>query len=82
MEFTFDYTETLTRRVTIEADNLAEAIHAIEEQIENETIVLGAEDFAGGEITMSLEDNFLPQLRNYGEDVENKQGLDILVDFW
>lgn len=82
MKFTFDYKETLARRVVIEADTMADAIQEIERRIDAEEIVLDSEDFVGGEITMSLDENFLPQLRNYGEDVEDKNGLDIVVDFW
>ena len=82
MKFTFDYEETLIRRVIINAENLGEAINEIERRINDEEIVLNAEDFAGGEIRMPLYENFLPQLQHYGESMENKQGLDILIDFW
>ena len=82
MKFTFDYEETLTRRVIIDAENLAEAINEIERRINDEEIVLGAEDFAGGEIRMPLNENFLPQLQHYGESVKDIQGLDILIDYW
>ena len=82
MKFTFDYEETLTRRVVIDAENLAEAINEIERRINEEKIVLGAEDFAGGEIRMPLNENFLPQLQHYGENVKDIQGLDILINFW
>lgn len=82
MEFTFDYKEILTRRIIIEADTMADAIQEIERRIAAEEIVLDSEDFVGGEITMPLNENFLPQLRNCGEDVKNKENLDILVDFW
>lgn len=82
MKFVFDYTETLTRRIEIDEDNLSRAITEIERRIDNEEIVLGAEDFVGGEIVMPLVENFLPSLKLYGEDVEKKEGLDIVVDFW
>lgn len=82
MKFTFDYKETLVRRIVIEADTMADAIQEIERRIDAEEIVLDSEDFVGGEITMPLDENFLPQLRNCGEDVENKNDLDIVVDFW
>ena len=82
MKFTFDYEETLTRRIVIDENSLAAAITRIERMIEDEEIVLGAEDFAGGEIRMPLEENFLPQLQLCGEAVENKNDLDIVVDFW
>lgn len=82
MKFTFDYKEILTRRIVIEADTMADAIQEIERRIDTEEIVLDSEDFVGGEITMPLDENFLPQLRNCGEDVENKNDFDIVVDFW
>ena len=82
MKFTFDYEETLTRRVIIDADNLANAIKEIERRIDDEEIILGAEDFAGGEIRMPLEENFLPQLQLCGESVDSTKNLDIVVDFW
>ena len=82
MKFVFDYEETLTRRVIIDADNLANAIKEIERRIDDEEIVLGAEDFAGGEIRMPLEENFLPQLQLCGESVNSTKNLDIVVDFW
>lgn len=82
MKFTFDYEETLTRRIVIDAGNLTEAINEIERRINDEEIVLGAEDFAGGEIRMPLDANFLPQLQHYGESVKDIQGLDILIDCW
>ena len=82
MKFTFDYEETLTRRVVIDADCLGDALREIERRIEDEEIVLGSEDFVGGQISMPLEENFLPQLRDCGEDVKDKHDLDIVVDFW
>ena len=82
MKFIFDYEETLARRVIIEADTMADAIQEIERRIDAEEIVLDSEDFVGGEITMPLNENFLPQLRDCGEDVENKDDLDIVVDCW
>lgn len=82
MKFTFDYEETLTRRIVIDAGNLTEAINEIERRINNEEIVLGAEDFAGGEIRMPLDTNFLPQLQHCGESVKDIQELDILIDYW
>lgn len=82
MKFTFDYEETLTRRVVIDADDLADALQEMHRRIDEEEIVLCAEDFAGGTIKMPLEENHLPQLQHYGESMENKQGLDIVIDYW
>jgi len=82
MKFTFDYKEILERRVIIEADTMADAIQEIERRIDAEEIVLDSGDFVGGEIIMPLNENSLPRLRNCGEDVENRNDLDIVVDFW
>ena len=82
MKFTFDYKETLERRVVIEADTMADAIQEMERRIDAEEIVLDSGDFVGGEIAMPLDENFLPQLRDCGENVEDKDDLDIVVDYW
>ena len=82
MKFIFDYKEILERRITIEADSMADAIQEIERRIDTQEIVLDSEDFVGGEITMPLDENFCPQLRKDGEDVDDTNGLDIVVDFW
>ena len=82
MKFTFDYEEILQRRVVIEADCLSDAIKEIESRIEKEQIVLCAEDFACGKISMPLEDNSLPSLESYGDSVKDKEGLEIVIDYW
>ena len=82
MKFIFDYEEVLQRRVVIEADRLSDAIKEVERKIEDEEIVLDAEDFAGGKISMPLEENTLPHLESYGEDMKNKNGLDLVIDYW
>ena len=82
MKFMFDYEEVLQRRVVIEADCLSDAIKEVERRIEDEEIVLGAEDFAGGQISMPLEENTLPNLELYGETVKDKNNLDLVIDYW
>lgn len=82
MKFTFDYEEILQRRVTIEADSFAEAILEVERRIEQEKIVLSAEDFAGGKITMPLEANSFPRLEFYGEIEKQLEGFDLVIDCW
>lgn len=82
MKFTFDYKETLERRVTIEADSLAEAIREINRRIMQEEIVLDAEDFAGGKITMPLDANPFPRLEFCGEVEKDLEGLDLVIDCW
>lgn len=84
MKFTFDYYEHLVRRVEINADNLAEALTKLNNQIEKEKLVLTADDFIGAEIKMPFAENFLPQLELCGESVEKKDcgDFDLLVDMW
>lgn len=82
MKFTFNYEETLQRRVTVNADNLSEAIAEIHRRIDKEEIILGAEDFVGAEIRIPCEDNIFPQLQRYGNSVENVEGFEIVIDYW
>ena len=81
MKFTFDYEETLTRRIVVDADDLAKAIQELHRRLDDEEIVLGAEDFAGAEIRMPLYENRLPRLECFGCE-EKVEGLDIVVDYW
>jgi hypothetical protein len=82
MKFTFDYEETLTRRIDIEADSFIKAIEILKDKIDNQDIVLDSSDFVGAEIHMPLSQNFLPQLQHYGKSVEINDDTDLLVDFW
>ena len=69
MQFVFDYEETLIRRIIVDADCLSNAIKEVERRIEDEEIILTSEDFASGQISMPLEENYFPQLRHCGNDV-------------
>ena len=82
MKYTFDYEEVLQRRIVIEADCLSNAIKEVERRIEDEEIVLCAEDFVGGKISMPLTENTLPSLELYGKTVKNKEDLDLVIDYW
>ena len=82
MKFTFDIEETLTRRVVIESDCFGNAIAEINRRMDEEEIVLDSSDFVGGELRMPLDENFLPQLQLCGEDVKNKDDMDIVLDIW
>ena len=82
MKFVFDYEETLSRRITIEANSFLSAAEILREKLDNAEIVLGGDDFVGAEIRMPLNDNFLPKLQENGESVKTTDNLDILVDFW
>ena len=82
MKFTLDYEEVLQRRIVVEAECLSDAIKEVERRIEDEEIVLCAEDFASGQVSIPLAENTLPKLLDCGESVKNKDDLDIVVDFW
>ena len=82
MKFTFDYKETLERRIVIEADTMGHAIQELERRIDAEEIVLDSEDFVGGEITMPLDVNVFPQIRDCGENMEDRGDLDLVIDVW
>lgn len=82
MKFVFDYEETLSRRITLEAKTLQEAISEIERRIDDEEIVLNSEDFFGGQISMPLDENYLPALQYCGENMENTTDLNLVIDFW
>lgn len=82
MKFTFDYTETLCRRVTIDANSLADALNEIENRIDNEELVLTAEDFLGGKISMPLEHNYSPQVYLCGEPMKMVEDMEIVLEEW
>lgn len=82
MKFTFDYSEQLTRRVSIDAPSFMDAIDILKNKIDNEEIVLDSSDFVGADIKMPLDKNFLPQLQQCGETVEDIEDVDLLIDFW
>lgn len=84
MKFTFDYEETLSRRVSVDADNLGDAIAAIRNMIDNETIVLGSKDFLAGKISLPLEENspYYVRVEKCGETVKDISDLDIVIEEW
>jgi len=84
MKFTFDYEETLIRRVNVDADNLGDAIAAIRKMIDDETLVLDAEDFCGGKISLPLDANspYYVRVERCGETVEDASDLDIVIEEW
>lgn len=84
MKFVFDYEETLSRRVSVDADNLGDAIAAIRNMIDNETIVLGSEDFLAGKISLPLEKNspYYVRVEKCGETVKDVSDLDIVIEEW
>ena len=84
MTFTFDYEETLCRRIKIDAKNFQDAMNELYRKIDNEEIVLGSEDFAGGQISIPLdnEHNFTTRLNHVGEEVKDSEDYDVVIDWW
>lgn len=84
MKFVFDYEETLSRRVSVNADNLGDAIATIRNMIDNETIVLRSEDFLAGKISLPLEENspYYVRVEKCGETVKDVSDLDIVIEEW
>lgn len=82
MTYTFDYEETLSRRVRITASNLGEALRILYADIEAQNIVLSAEDFSGAKVSMPLDENPYIGLKDEGEDVKDVSCMDIELDWW
>lgn len=84
MKFVFDYEEILSRRVSIDADNLGDAINMIRNMIDEEKIVLSAEDFCTGKISLPLEENspYYVRLELCGETMKDTQNIDIVIEEW
>ena len=84
MKFTFDYEEILSRRVSVDADNLGDAITIMRDKIDNQQIVLGAEDFCTGKISLPLEENspYYVRIEKCGESVKDVSDLDIVIEEW
>ena len=83
MKYVFDYEEILSRRITIDARDLADALQQLYKAIEDCTIVLNADDFACATVKMPL--NYNPhtvRLEKYGETVKDAEDLDIVIDEW
>ena len=81
MKFTFDYKETLERRISIDADNLEEAITELKRRVNDEEIILGSEDFAGGQISIPLGDNWF-ELDKDGAPIKDLYYYDLIIDYW
>lgn len=84
MKYTFDYEETLARRVEIYADNLGEAILEMHRKLKDEEIVLNSEDFIGAKISMPVEYNPMIKVCDEGEAMneEATSCMDIEIDWW
>lgn len=90
MKYTFDYEEKLERRIVIEADSLGEALNQFYQDIENQTIVLDANDFVGATLRMPFDkdhNRYLLGFERYGEDIkqeilEDNIITDIVIDYW
>ena len=84
MKFVFDYEETLSRRVSVDADNLGNAIDTIRNMIDREQIVLCAEDFCTGKISLPLSENspYFVRLELCGEPMKDVEDIDIVIEEW
>lgn len=82
MKYIFDYEEILSRRIEIENESLDGAIKKLRDCIDQEKIILNSEDFAGGKISMPLNENSFLDLEYYGESMANKDGLDVIIEWW
>ena len=81
MIYTFEYEETLSRRVRIQGDNLAEALTELYRRLEHEELVLSGDDFCGAKVTMPLEENPFLKLMEEGEEVKDLCH-DLEIDWW
>ena len=84
MQFVFDYEETLSRRVSIEADTLSDALVMMHDMLDSERLVLNGEDFCTGKISLPLERNspYFVRLERCGETVTDVTDLDIVLEEW
>ena len=84
MKFTFDYEETLCRRVHVDADNLGEAIKEMHRLIDSCELVLGGDDFLAGKISLPLGENspYYVRVEVCGEPVKNAEDIDIVIEEW
>ena len=82
MLYTFDYEETLARRVEISARNLSEALQELYNKIDEEEIVLDSSDFAGAKISMPLKCNHYLKLTEEGETVDDVSYHNLEIDWW
>lgn len=84
MRFVFDYEETLSRRVSVDADILSDALVMMHDMLDSERLVLNAEDFCAGKISLPLEENspYFVRLERCGEPVNDVTDLDIVLEEW
>ena len=83
MKYVFDYEETLSRRVTVDALDLADALQQLHKAIDDCTLVLNADDFLAAAVRMPIKDNpYIVRIENCGEVVENSKDFDIVLEEW
>ena len=82
MKYTFDYEETLQRRVEVYADNLGEAILKIRNQVDNQELVLGGDDWIGSKLSIPAEVNPMVRVTDEGKEIEDVSCMDIEIDWW
>ena len=82
MKYTFDYEETLQRRVEVYADNLGEAILKIRNQVDNQELVLSGDDWIGSKLSIPAEVNPMVRITDEGKEIEDVSCMDIEIDWW
>lgn len=82
MLYTFEYEETLSRKVKISANNLGEAIVEMERRIRDEEIVLSADDFYGAKLSMPVDENAFISVLDEGERIKDDDCMTIEIDWW
>lgn len=84
MTYTFNYEETLSRRIKIEAKDLPTALTELVRQIDAQEIVLDSSDFLTGQISAPLYENkYTLGIENCGDPIDpNKGDWDIILESW
>lgn len=83
MKYTFTVEETLAKDVTINADNLGEAIVDFFKKYNNQEIVLAGDDFVAGELKLHFGgDNPYVSLEDCFEPVEDSGDYAIIIHQW
>ena len=83
MKFKFGVEEILYRSVTVEANNLAEGMQKVFNQLEaGELRLTEKEDFLSGRLSIALGETFVPKLEINGKSVNADDSYEIILDEW
>lgn len=84
MIYTFDYEETLSRRIKIEAKDLSTALTELVRRIDTQEIVLNADDFLTGQISAPLYENkYTLGIENCGDPIDSDKGdWSVVLETW